>query len=154
MACLSGGTCPKTLRFTPRSHDVGGRNQVQYRLRKSKLFDFCGCREVAYIDQSSSVHLHCETMVAGIGHITAACSRNLVCHLIHPRLYIVNQVYRNSLLSLKKFGAPRCGCWTRRRCIFRRTFQTFFRIYIHRPVLAQCFVKRRLYFFEYCVLLA
>jgi hypothetical protein len=41
------------------------------------------------------VHRHCETTVAGIGHITAACSRNLVCHLIHPSI-----VY--CLLSLLK----------------------------------------------------
>lgn len=41
-------------------------------------------KEVAYIGQSSSVHPHCEMMAAGIGHITAACSRNLVCHFMHP----------------------------------------------------------------------
>ncbi|SRR6266436_3894830 len=45
-------------------------------------------REVACIGQCSLVHPHCETMVDGIGHITAACSRNLVCHRLIPSLIV------------------------------------------------------------------
>jgi Prolyl oligopeptidase, N-terminal beta-propeller domain len=33
---------------------------------------------VVYIGPCSSVHPHCETTVDGIGHITVACSHNLV----------------------------------------------------------------------------
>jgi len=88
-------------------------------------------------------------MVDGIGRITVACSRNLVRRLILDCIFLLSLL--NSLLSLKKFEAPRGCSWTRWRSIFRRTFESFFRIYMQPtlPLSAQCFVKRRLCFSEY-----
>lgn len=69
-------------------------------------------QEVVCIGQSSSVYPHSETMVDGIGLITAACSRNMVCPpslivyylLSLPRQFIIAQKIQSSLMvPVKKY---------------------------------------------------
>jgi Prolyl oligopeptidase, N-terminal beta-propeller domain len=128
------------------------RSSTDY--EKVSLLTLWTQREVAYVGQSSSVHPHCETMVDGIGHITAACSRNLVCHLILDCISFTKftetvhyRSYDSKLPDAVSGPGGEVFFDVRSKASSELYAPTFL-------VSAQRFVKRRLCFSKYCVLLA